>query len=178
MIIREAQPADARGIARVHVESWRTSYAGLVPADFLAALSIEQREARWQAILADPDAQQFNFVAEDPHGHIAGFASGGPERDDDLVYRGELYAIYLLASQQRQGVGRQLIQATAARLLKLGFSSMLVWVLADNRPARSFYEAMGGQLLDKKKELTIAGARLAEVAYGWLDVRVPNARRF
>jgi GNAT superfamily N-acetyltransferase len=178
MIIRKAQSSDARGMARVHVESWRTSYAGIVPADFLAALSTGQREARWRDILADQDDQRFNFVAEDPDGQIAGFASGGPERDGDLVYRGELYASYLLASQQRRGLGRQLIKTVAPRLRQLGYSSMLVWVLAKNGPARAFYEAMGGQLLDKKKELTIGGTPLAEVAYGWLDIRMLAARRF
>ncbi|MBI1881100.1 MAG: hypothetical protein HYR94_23215 [Chloroflexi bacterium] len=39
MIMRLAQPADAGGIARVHVESWRTTYAGTIPADFLAGCS-------------------------------------------------------------------------------------------------------------------------------------------
>jgi hypothetical protein len=34
MLIREAFPTDAAALARVHVDSWRTTYAGIVPADY------------------------------------------------------------------------------------------------------------------------------------------------
>ena len=34
--IREANPADAGPMARVHVEPWRTAYAGILPAGHLA----------------------------------------------------------------------------------------------------------------------------------------------
>ena len=44
MLIREASPTDAAAIARVHVDSWRTTYAGIVPADYLANLSYTRRE--------------------------------------------------------------------------------------------------------------------------------------
>jgi hypothetical protein len=43
LVIREAAPADAPGIARVHVDTWRTTYQGIVPDQFLARLSYEAR---------------------------------------------------------------------------------------------------------------------------------------
>jgi len=52
MIIRKAQPTDANAIAKVHVDSWRTTYAGIISADFLANLSYEQREASWRETLS------------------------------------------------------------------------------------------------------------------------------
>ena len=45
---------------------------------------------------------------------------------------------------------------------------MLVWVLAEN-PSRQFYEALGGQELGQQ-EITVGGATLVEVAYGWKDI--------
>ena len=170
MIIRKAQPTDASAIAKVHVDSWRTTYAGIIPADFLATLSYERREASWRETLAAPDSSRFTIVAEDAKGEIVGFASGGPEREGDPLYQGELYAIYLRQSQQRQGLGRQLTAAVVERLLQRGLPSMLVWVLADNQSARAFYETLGGQPLNHEKELTIGGASLIEVAYGWSDI--------
>jgi GNAT superfamily N-acetyltransferase len=171
MLIREAQPADAGALARVHVASWRTTYAGIIPADFLARLSSSQREPFLQGTLTNPDPWRFNLVAEEA-GKIIGFASGGPERNNDPIYKGELHAIYLLADYQRRGIGRQLTAAVAARLLQQGMASMLVWVLADNRPARAFYERLGGQLLvNKEKELVIGGVPLGEVAYGWTEIQ-------
>src|SRR5438552_7633626 len=97
MLIREASPTDAAAIARVHVDSWRTTYAGIVPADYLAHLSYARRELFWRDILSAPAQPGCVYVAAQDTGRIVGFASGGPERRHDAIYQGELYAIYLLA---------------------------------------------------------------------------------
>jgi GNAT superfamily N-acetyltransferase len=163
--IRTACASDAAAIARVHVDSWRTTYRGIVPDDFLAALSYEQRERMWRDILSPAPRSSFVSVAEDPGGQIVGFASGGPARDADHDYSGEVYAIYLLQDQQRHGLGRRLIRALVQQLVQAGMTSLLVWVLADN-PARKFYEALGGQYV-YDKQVSLGNARLVEVAYGW-----------
>jgi ribosomal protein S18 acetylase RimI-like enzyme len=167
--VREANVDDAPVIAKVHVDSWRTTYAGIVPDHYLATLSYQQRERTWYNILATSGGPEFVYVAADHTGNVIGFASGGPERSGDPIYRGELYAIYLLHRHQRQGIGRQLTITIAKRLVQEGIHSMLVWVLAEN-PSREFYRSLGGQRLHEK-EITIGGARLAEVAYGWPSLR-------
>ena len=43
MQIRRAKLDDAPGIAKVHVESWRTTYKGIIPNDFLNNLSYEAK---------------------------------------------------------------------------------------------------------------------------------------
>jgi ribosomal protein S18 acetylase RimI-like enzyme len=170
MNIREATVADAAGIARVHVDSWRATYRGIVPSDHLASLSYEEREARWASILSNPEPGSVVYVATDETGQVEGFAAGGRQRGSDPTYAGELYAIYLLEAYQRQGIGRRLAVAVAERLARSGLSSMLVWVLADN-PARTFYAALGGQEV-AQQPIEIGGATLSEVAYGWPDVGV------
>lgn len=168
--IREADVSDAAAIARVHVDCWRTTYAGIVPEDYLANLSYSQREQIWHAALSASESPSFVYVAEDTTGEVVGFASAGQERSGQVAYKGELYAIYILASYQRRGIGRRLTQAVAKRLVEAGIHSMLVWVLADN-PFRAFYEALGGQQVTEQ-EIAIGGAKLMEVAYGWRDVRI------
>jgi GNAT superfamily N-acetyltransferase len=169
MFIRAATPTDAVAIARVHVDSWRTTYTGIVPADYLANLSHAQREQFWSNILSTPAPSGCVYVAEHDTGEIVGFASGGPERSGDTLYQGELYAIYLLARYQRQGLGRHLTMAVVQCLLQCGLPSMLIWVLAAN-PGRAFYAALGGQPV-YEKNVTIGAAQLLEVAYGWPDLR-------
>ncbi|MGQ9598454.1 MAG: GNAT family N-acetyltransferase [Anaerolineae bacterium] len=168
IVIRLANTDDAPAIARVHIDTWHTTYRGLVPAEFLAQLSYERSEQKWRELLSNPDQTPFVHVAE-KEGVIVGFASSGPEREQDPVYHGELYAIYVLDSHQRQGVGRNLVRATARQLWENSFSSMLVWVLAKN-PSRAFYERLGGRYL-REKLITIGGVALPEVAYGWPDIR-------
>ena len=169
MNIRAALPADAHGIARVHVDSWRTTYVGIVPDKVLARLSYGNRERFWHNVLTERDSQTVVFVAEDNAGQIAGFASGGPEREGIEGYQGELYAIYLYADSQARGAGRQLTVNVAQALAARGLNSMLAWVLADN-PACGFYEALGGNQITSK-DITIGDATLREIAYGWPQIQ-------
>lgn len=167
--IRAAEPEDADAIARVHVDSWRTTYRGLVPDPYLDGMSLQEYEVRWRRMLNEYAATNHTFVAS-VGGEIVGFASCGRERDQDPIYLGELYAIYLLQDQQRRGLGRRLVSAVAERLIELDYRSMLVWVLAPN-PARGFYEALGGAFV-RARQMEIGGESKEEVGYGWLDAAV------
>ena len=166
MHIRRALPSDAPGIARVHVESWRSTYVGIVPDDYLASLDGTGRERVWRRLIADE--AQVTHVAEHSRDGIAGFVSGGPARENDPSYSGELYAIYLLEQYQRQGIGRRLVTELCAWLLSQGLASMYTWVLEEN-PSRRFYESLGG-IEFKRQTITIGGLDLAEVAYRWDDI--------
>jgi hypothetical protein len=45
-MIRQAILEDAEAIAKVHVASWQAAYKGLMPAEFLASLSVERRKTQ------------------------------------------------------------------------------------------------------------------------------------
>jgi L-amino acid N-acyltransferase YncA len=150
------------------VESWRTTYRGIVPQPFLDSLSVESRTRWWEGMFARADGSRCVFVAEDTDGQITGFAFAGPESRGDREYTGEVYAIYLLEQHQRRGTGRRLMAAAAERLAALGMAGTLLWVLAENHPSRRFYESLGGTAL-RAQQIEIGGAELEEVAYGWGD---------
>ena len=167
--IREATVADVPMIARVHIDTWRTTYRGIVPEKTLAQLSYSQREKSWLQMLSKAQDAQFTYVACDRSGQIIGFADGSLERTEHPIYKGELNAIYILEAHQRQGIGRRLFHSVVKRLETLNINSMLVWVLADN-PACKFYESLGGQKVDEK-QIERGGVTLNEVAYGWKDTQ-------
>ena len=169
MHIRAALVEDAPAIARVHVDSWRTTYKGILPDDFLANLSYERREAYWRETILKENTPERLFIAE-YDGLIVGFANCGPERTNNPDYTGELYAIYLFQQNQGQGIGRALARAVANNLREQGHQSMLVWVLEQN-PSRKFYEALGGQEIERKP-ISIGNVELIEVAYGWRNLEV------
>ena len=121
-----------------------------------------------QALTADRPAMSM-LVAETDGGEVVGFACVAPEREGNRVYRGELFAIYVLQGHQRRGVGRRLFSAMARHFISQDIDSMLLWVLEDNHPARQFYELMGGEYVDQNT-ITIGGTDLMEVAYGWKDI--------
>ncbi|MEX1248883.1 MAG: GNAT family N-acetyltransferase [Anaerolineales bacterium] len=162
--IRAATPADAEAIARVHIASWRSTYKGLVPSEFLAALSYERRTEQWGSALENPD-RNYIFVAEHKEIGIVGFVDCGPEREGRREYPGEIYAIYLYEQYQGRGIGKQLFDKAVDELKQRGHHSILLWVLIDN-PSRGFYVRMGGEEISQK-EIEIGGVNLVEVAYGW-----------
>ncbi|GKV55857.1 acetyltransferase [Sporosarcina sp. NCCP-2222] len=166
-MIRKAQQGDAEGIATVHVDSWRTTYKGIVPDSYLESLSYEERAEMWnRAIGGNP-----LYVAEDENGKIVGFATGGKERSGKYAdYTGELYAIYLLEEAQGKNIGSELVRAISKELDQMGITSMLVWVL-DKNPSKQFYERLGGEVIDSTT-ITISGEELLEIAYGWKDHRI------
>ena len=169
MRLRAARPEDAASIARLHVQSWRETYPGLISDSWLKNLSLEARVAAWKENLSPSyGGPRFNLVAENDAGELCGFASGGPRRHEGAAgleaYSGELWAIYLLKAAQGQGLGRALFEETRLRLKCEGFASMLVWVLKGN-PAEGFYAHLGGKPVGAKKVLI--DREHDELAYGW-----------
>lgn len=170
IIIRTATPGDIPGMARVHVDSWRSTYRGIVPDEYLAKLAYENSEARMRRQIEDGGERLIMLVAAQGE-TIIGFASGGSEREGRPEFTGELYAIYLYKESQGQGIGRMLFNEMAARLRERGHESLFVWVLARNR-SREFYRKMGGELVATKM-IMIGGEELEEEGYGWRDLRSP-----
>lgn len=170
MIIREANINDAFSIAKVHIDTWRTTYKGIVPDEYLNKMDYDQRGKKWQSIISDASkVGKYIFVAEDEVAGIVGFASCGLDRDGDELYKGELYAIYIFKEYQNKGIGRMLLNRVVNKFIELKINSMIIWALENNYTACRFYEANGGKSV-KEKYITIGNDTLKEVAYGWLNI--------
>jgi hypothetical protein len=167
-LIRPARPEDAPGIVRVHGDTWRAAYRGLVPDAFLEGFGREpdavERRRRW---LERPES--VTLVAEEA-GEVVGFAVGGRSRGGPAEFDAELYALYVLPDRQGRGLGRSLLREFASAAGAKGFRSLVLWVLRDNASGRAFYESLGGSLVGEKS-IDLGGATLPEVAYGWPDLR-------
>ena len=164
--IRPARLDDAAAIAHVHVESWRTTYAGIVPDAYLKGLDEMLRAKLWSERIQSGSQVS---VAE-WGGRVVGFAAGGPNREPVGECDAELYAIYLLRDAQKRGIGLGLLRSMANALMERNFKSMAVWVLEQNR-SRVFYEKTGARMVTSKV-IEIGGAKLMEVAYAWADLAV------
>lgn len=163
MNIRIADENDVQSIAQVQVESWQTTYQGIVPQTYLDELSVDDRVKVWEKVVEIHSV----FVAENESGNIIGFAAGGEERTKEYpAYTGELYAIYLLKEYQEKGVGGKLFDQIVSALKQGGHQSMLIWALTEN-PACRFYEKMGGVVVDRTMD-EIGGKQLEETAFGWI----------
>lgn len=167
MKIRDARHADAAGIAKVHVDCWRTTYKNIMPSDFLAKLSYEQRTELWIKNISR-DGNHV-FVVEDDQGEIIGFADGGKREDNVIENSGDLTSIYILEVFQGMGIGKKLLQKLFATFEKLQYSTIFVEVLEDNK-SKYFYKAVGAELL-KTEKIKIAGVELNLLIYQWKDFK-------
>lgn len=168
-VMRVAEPDDAPAIARVHVDSWHSTYRGILSDAIIASRSYESRLAQWARTLSRPEPDHV-YVVADVDSEVVGFAAGGPARGAEAEYDAELYAIYLRAGEQRRGLGRALAGAVATDLYRRGKCSLLVWVLSDNA-SRAFYERLGA-IPVRTALLAYGDEEYEEMAYGWLDIQV------
>ena len=178
--IRRATKADATAIGRVHVETWQSAYAGLLPDVMLARMSDVRHSAMWAHSLSNPHEARGIFVADDEQMGVVGFGSCGPVRDppedlDDKGRMGEVYLLYVESDFQNQGLGRRLLDAMLRQLQADGCDTAILWMLADN-PARFFYEGLGGAPVGRRAD-RMAGTQVEEVAYAWRDLDAPLVRR-
>lgn len=91
-------------------------------------------------------------------GQVAGFASTGRCRDEDLPDSTELYALYLAPDRWRQGLGSALLEAVVV-------PGLVLWTLAGNRGARAFYERRGFHTDGAAKTISPGGHDLVELRY-------------
>ena len=166
--IRPATPADAPGIAQVRVDSWRTTYRGLIPAAYLAAMKVEDSTVLWHKVLTAAPNTTSVFVAEAESG-IVGFAAGTMLAEPKHGLDAELTAVYLTRDAQRAGTGRRLVGSVATAQRGHGATGLIVWVIAGNKGARAFYEALDAELLIEQA-FTWDGMDLVEAGYGWRDM--------
>lgn len=170
MIIREAIIGDEVGLAKVHIDTWLSTYIGLVSQNFLNQLDYRTSAQNWKSIINENN--NILLVAENEKGGIVGYAFGGKNRIDDRFFEGELYALYILKASQRKGVGKLLFKSFINKLVEKGFGAMIVWVLKGN-PYYKFYERMGG-IIDKEKIINLDGVDYTEISYIWRNIDIKH----
>ena len=159
MTIRKVTPSDDfAAIGEIYAQSWKTAYRGIVPQDYLDALTGEHWSARLR------DAHRGAYVAIDG-GKYAGTASVTPARDAKMPGWGELISIYLLPEYFGAGVAAPLFDCAMSALADMGFEAVYLWVLEGNLRARKFYEKHGFHANGDTETLTIAGRELVEIRY-------------
>jgi GNAT superfamily N-acetyltransferase len=155
MTIRPATADDARPIAQVHVASWRAAYRGLVPDEVLDRMSVDERAQRW----AEWIGVKTVLVAEADDGAVTGFAAASADT-------GEIHALYVAPDHWRRGIGAALLAAAHQALIAAGRDQAVLWVFAENGPARAFYAAHG---------YAPDGARTVHVRTGAEEIRLWTA---
>ena len=133
--------ADAMGIARVQVESWRVAYQGLIPEVELEALDTARGEELWRQRITEGSGI---LLVACEFEKVLGFCSAVP-RDGgvEMLATFEITTLYVAPQHWRQGIGRRLCSEVLKHIAQKGGESVILWTLFSNAPARRFYEALG-----------------------------------
>ncbi|QQQ62642.1 GNAT family N-acetyltransferase [Paenarthrobacter ureafaciens] len=136
--VRQAEPSDGPSMAKVHVDTWRETYRGLMSDAVLDDPALlDWRERFWHAVLTDTRYEQ-NTVAVAAHeGTVIGIAMSGPSQDDADVPQ-QLYVLYAYAAFHGSGVGTALLNAVIDPTM-----SAALWVADPNPRAQAFYRKNG-----------------------------------
>jgi ubiquinone/menaquinone biosynthesis C-methylase UbiE/ribosomal protein S18 acetylase RimI-like enzyme len=162
--IRAATIDDAKAIAEVHVRSWQHAYRDLLPAIFLASLSLEKREALWTDSLT---TRRSSLLVAEADNKVVGFSAFGPCRDEGAGPTDyELWALYLAPDYWSSGLGRELWLKSRKEMAATGASLVSLWVLEGNDRAIRFYAAAGFHpQLDSAKAFELGGVPVREIRY-------------
>lgn len=164
--VREPVVADADRLGEIHVAAWQAAYRGFMPDAYLDGLSAAERADHWRTGLSqDPRPGSVRLVAVDGADVPVGFLFGGPAGGDAGVTDGEVYVVNVHPEYWGTGAGSSLLRTAQDDLATRGFSTAVLWVLAGNRRARSFYERHGWQAAGEARTVEVFGVTVDEVRY-------------
>jgi ribosomal protein S18 acetylase RimI-like enzyme len=144
--------------------------SGILEIGFLSESETDAAVLLWEDVRLtrpwnDPRADLHRALASPASTVLAG------RIDDHLVatamvgcdgHRGGVYYLAVAPSEQRQGLGRQMMRAAEIWLAKQDAPKLNLMVRADNSAARCFYEKIGYKLSDVavlQRELGMGDAR-------------------
>ena len=143
LIIRTMEIEDAEAVTDILIDSWQTSYRGIVSNEYLDNMD--------KGILADRRRKQYrDYIVAVSEGRIVGYCwyvNDNSFTKDISEIDSEVIALYVDPKLKRQGLGRRMLSYVIDDLKKQGRKNMIIWCLKENYPSRKFYEKMGGMII-------------------------------
>jgi len=179
MEVRSARQVDAQALGRVTVAAWLSAHRGQMPEaawqkrveEWTPEVSARAWARLLSAMAAGEEPRTVLLVAEETTAGLVALVLATEDESDPAGATAQVPALYVLPDHQRRGTGRLLLQQAATELDTLGFTALRIGVLTANRPARAFYEAMGGSEVEQRT-FDEEGVLLPETVYGWSDLGV------
>lgn len=136
--VRRAEPNDAPSMAKVHVDTWRETYRGLMSDTVLDDPGfLSWRERFWASALTDPRYNQNTVAVASHEDKLIGIAMSGPSLEDADEPQ-QLYLLYAYAAFHGSGVGTALLNAVIDPT-----APAALWVADPNPRAQAFYGKNG-----------------------------------
>lgn len=166
--LRDAQFSDYAAISKLHSESWRQNYRGILSDNFLDYKVEKEHSDIWNKRLQSPGKNQQVTIATFDE-NIVGFSC--LLLDDDSFFGSLLDNLHVLTNEQKTGIGKLLMQNCARTICeKCNTNKMYLWVYELNKNARRFYERLGGTKFETIEKQNIDGTKAQVCRYTWDNV--------
>ncbi|MEF2484797.1 GNAT family N-acetyltransferase [Vibrio mimicus] len=141
--LRKAVQTDARQIAQIHVNSWKSAFDGLMPADYINGFTVSSREDEWQKTIRSSTE---TVVVAELGNKVVGFMSYFASTESAEVI--ELSKLYLCPSVYGQRLGSRFLTHLEQESQALGTKTIKLYVLDNNEAAIQFYTKHGFEFAD------------------------------
>ena len=160
-VVRKARPADAEALADLFAETWQLAYVGIIPHLHMRSMLQQRVPEWWVKAIGNGD----NTLVMEVAGVVGGYVTYGRSRWP-MPYQGEIYELYLSPPYQGIGLGEILFEGARHMLDMRQLSGLLVWALAQNEGAVSFYRRRGGQVVARSNE-RYGATKVPKLGFGW-----------
>ncbi|MBQ4581381.1 MAG: GNAT family N-acetyltransferase [Clostridia bacterium] len=157
--INRVKQGDERALAHIQTESWKEAFREILPPEVLEKYTdFACVEAMYQRLLSNNSGNGYLLrVDHQPHC----IAWWDASREADTPDYAELICIHSLPDRWRKGYGSRMMEHVLDDMASAGYQRVMLWVFADNLPARKFYEKHGFILAGREK----IGLGAAEICY-------------
>ncbi len=139
--IRKAVPGDEAALAFIQTESWKAAFSLILSPELLEKMTnIQQSTEMYRHLLQNHKGNGYILSVDNrPHG-IAWWDS---TREQDMPGYAEIICIHSLPENWHRGYGSKMMDRLLSDIACAGYSDVMLWVFAENKRARRFYEAKG-----------------------------------
>lgn len=175
-MIRQVEIGDEKEIAKIVIDSWKTSYQGIIEDDYLTDLNYRKKEEELNKdIIKQEQNGYYLYVYEDDAiNKILGFIILGPPREKETInFDMEIYELYIESNNKYKGIGTKLINFAKNKMISLGVRNIYLWCLSDNLSGIRFYKKMGGVIL-KEENLLVGNKSIKNTEIGFNLCSLPT----
>ncbi|MDO5325203.1 MAG: GNAT family N-acetyltransferase [Clostridia bacterium] len=139
--IRRVQAGDENALAYIQTESWKAAFQRILDeATLLRCTNLARAAASYKRLLDEEKGNGYLLLL-DGQPHCIAWRDAA--RDEVFSGKAELICIHSLPRHWRQGFGSMMMDRVLSDAKAAGYSEIILWVFAENGPARRFYEAKG-----------------------------------
>lgn len=157
---------DAESIARLQAQSWRNTYRGMLPDEYLDHHVVDDRLAYWPARLARFASDRTLVLKAVDDATLLGFVC--VLLDEEPEWGARLDNLHVSPQARGTGAGYALFQAAREWIARVAPGVPLhLWCVEANQIARRFYDRQGGKVVETMHRSFAGQPSVPEVRYWW-----------